>query len=83
MKYFFACSGTYIKEDSVSVGISVMPINTIESLRKLDIANFLANLWIHQEAHCLSDSLAVVYVMVTIQVQHEWSICKNGRDTNL
>lgn len=32
----------YIKEHCVSVGISVMPINTIESLWELDIAHSLS-----------------------------------------
>jgi hypothetical protein len=37
----------YIEKDSVSVGISIIPIYTIESLGKLDIAHFAADLGIH------------------------------------
>jgi len=32
---------TYIKEDNITVRISVMPVNTIKSLRELNIAYFL------------------------------------------
>lgn len=31
--------GTYIKEHSIAVGISIIPINAIKSLRKLNITN--------------------------------------------
>lgn len=75
--------GTYIKEDCVSIGISIIPINAIEPLRELNIADLFPSLWVHQETHCLSHGLAVIYVMVTIQVQHEWSIGEHSRDTNL
>lgn len=33
---------TYIKEDSVTISISIVTIYTIKSLRKLDIAEFLS-----------------------------------------
>lgn len=76
-------SVTYIKEDRVSVGITIIPINAIESLRELDIANLLSYLGVHQETHGLPRSFAVVNVVITIQVQHERSIGKHRRDTNL
>jgi hypothetical protein len=75
--------GIYIKENSVSVGVSIMCINAIKSLRKLHVANFLSNLGVHQETHSLSNGLAIIYIMVTIQVQHERSIGKHCRDPNL
>lgn len=74
---------TYIKEDCVSVGVTIIPINAIESLRELDIANLLSYLGVHQETHGLPCSFAVVNVVITIQVQHERSIGKHCRDTNL
>lgn len=42
---------TYIKEDDVSVGVSIIVIDTIESLRELNIAKLFPELRIHQEAH--------------------------------
>jgi hypothetical protein len=76
-------SSSYIKEDSVMIGISITPINTIKSLGELYIAYTLANQWIHHETHCLTDSLAVVDVMVAIQIEQEWCICQHSRDTYL
>lgn len=66
--------GPYIKEDCVSVRISIVPIDAVESLRKLDETHSFANLRVHQETHGLSDGLAVVDVVVTIQVEHKWGI---------
>lgn len=74
---------TYIKEDNIAVSISIMAINSIKPLRKLDIAELLPNLGIHQKAHSFPDSLAVVDVVITIQVQHEWCISKHCRNSNL
>ncbi len=76
-------SSSYIKEDSVMIGISIIPINTIKSLGELHIAYTLANQWIHHETHCLTDSLAVVDVMVAIQIEQEWCICQHSRHTYL
>lgn len=88
LPYKDLCNGeilavTYIKEDCVSVGISIMPINAIESLGELDITHLLSNLGIHQETHGLPRSFAVVDIVITVQVQHERSIGKHSRDTNL
>jgi len=33
---------TYIEEDNITVGVSIVPINTVESLRELYIAYFLS-----------------------------------------
>ena len=74
---------TYIKEDCVSVGVSIILINAIESLRELDIANLLSYLGVHQETHGLPCSFAVVDVVITVQVQHERSIGKHSRNANL
>lgn len=74
---------TYIEEDGVSIGISVVPVNAIKSLRELHITDLLPNLWIHQEAHGFSHSLAVVNVVITIQVEHEGRIGQNTRNANL
>lgn len=42
---------TYIEEDDVSVGVSIIAIDSIESLRELNITKLFPELWIHQEAH--------------------------------
>lgn len=59
---------TYIKEDCVSVGVSIICINAVESLRELDIADLLPSLGVHQETHGLSRSFAVVDIVITVQV---------------
>lgn len=46
-----------------------MPIDSIESLRKLNIAYFLASLRIHHETHRFPESLAVIYVVITINIE--------------
>lgn len=40
-------SVTYIEEDNVSISISIVTINTIEPLWKLNIAKLLSKLGIH------------------------------------
>ena len=75
--------GTYIKEDCVSVSISVMSVYSIKPLRELNITDFFPVLRIHQEAHGFPDSLAIVYVVITVQVQHERSIGKNTSHAHL
>lgn len=74
---------TYIEEDDVSVGVSIITINSIESLRELNITELFPELWIHQKAHRFSNGSTVVDVMITIQVEHKWSICEHCRDSNL
>lgn len=73
----------HIKENSVSVCISIIFVNTIKSLWKLNIADSLSNQWIHHETHRLSESLTVIDVVITIQVQKVWRICENSRDSDL
>jgi len=75
-------SVTYVEEDRVVIGVSVIPVDTIKSLWKLHIANSLAHGWIHQEAHSFSESLAVVDVMIAVQIEEKGSICKNSRNPN-
>lgn len=74
---------THIEEDGVSIGVSVVLVDAVESLWELNVANPLPDLRVHQEAHGLSCGPAVVYVMVTVQVQHERRVSKHGRDTDL
>lgn len=65
----------YIKEDYVTVSISIMSINAIKSLWKLHIAYSLPDQRVHHETHCFSQSFAVVDVVITIQVQKIRRIC--------
>ena len=60
-----------------------MTINTIKSLWKLNIAQLLPQVGVHQKAHSLSYCLAIIDVVITIQIQHEWCICKHSRNSNL
>jgi|APAra0007618328_1042625.scaffolds.fasta_scaffold05838_4 hypothetical protein len=38
---------TYIEEDDVSVGVSIVKIDSVESLWELDITELFTKLWIH------------------------------------
>jgi hypothetical protein len=69
---------TYIKEHSVVVGISIVAINTIKPLWKLDVAHSLAKLWIHHEAHGFSHCFAVVDVVITIEIEEIGCICEDS-----
>jgi hypothetical protein len=60
---------TYIKENRITIGISIVPINTIKSLWKLNIANIFSKVGIHHKTHSFSQGFAVVYVMITIKIQ--------------
>lgn len=62
-------AGAYIEEDGVVIRIAIIPINPIEPLRELHVTHFLPNIRIHVEAHGLPQRLAVIYVMITIQVE--------------
>lgn len=73
----------YIKEHGVSVGISVVSINAVESLGKLDVAELLSELRVHEKTHGFSHGLAVVDVVVAIEIQHERRVRKHSRDPNL
>jgi hypothetical protein len=50
---------------------SIIPVNRLKPLHKLDIANSLAYCWIHQGTHCFSKSVAVVNVMIAIQIEEK------------
>lgn len=38
---------TYIEEDDVAIGVSIVAINSVESLRELNVTELLTELWIH------------------------------------
>lgn len=38
---------SYIEEDDVSVGVSIVMIDSVESLRELNITKLFTKLWIH------------------------------------
>lgn len=73
----------YIKEDDVTIGISIVTINAVKPLWELDIAKLLTQVRIHQETHGFSDCLAIVDVVITIKIQNEGCICKDCRHSNL
>ena len=60
---------TYIEEDNIAIRVSIVPINPIESLRELNVTDFLSGLRIHHETHCFSKSFAIVDVVITVDVQ--------------
>jgi hypothetical protein len=60
------------------IGISIIAINTIKPLGKLDIAHFLAKLGIHHEAHGLSKRFAVVDIVITIKIEEIGCICEDS-----
>jgi len=60
---------TYIKENSITVGISIILINTVKPLWELDIANIFSKVWIHHKAHSFPQRFTIVYVVITIKIQ--------------
>lgn len=60
-----------------------MAIDAIKSLRKLDEAELLPYLGIHQEAHGFPHGLTVIEVMIAVEVQDERCIRKDCRNSNL
>jgi hypothetical protein len=60
-----------------------MGINAVEPLRELHIADLAADLRVHEEAHRLPDSLTVVDVVITIQIEHERRVGQYGGDADL
>lgn len=74
---------TYIKEYSVAICVSVVMINPIKPLRKLDIAYFLSRVWVHHEAHSFAECLAVVYILITIDIQYVRGIRYDCRNSHL
>ena len=73
----------HIKENSVSIGISIISVNTIKPLWELNIADSLSKQWIHHETHRLPKSLTVIDVVITIQVQQIRCICEHSRNSDL
>lgn len=67
--------GHYVEENCVTVGISIALVNAIEPLGELNVADVAADLRIHVETHCLTNSLAVVHVVITIEIEYIRSIC--------
>jgi len=65
------------------IGISIISVNAIKPLRELNITDFLPKSRIHHKTHGLAKGLAVVYIMVTIKIEHIRAIGKNCRNTNL
>ena len=74
---------SYIKENYVTIGVAITLIYAIKPLRELHIAYISTDLWVHQDAHCLSNSLAIVYIVITIKIEDVGSICENCRHSHL
>jgi hypothetical protein len=74
---------TYIKEDNIAIGISIVQINAIKSLRKLDIACLLSISGIHHETHCFFKSFAIIEIVITINIQKICTIGQDSRNSNL
>lgn len=60
---------TYVKKHGVSVGITIVLVNSIESLRELYVADGPSKIWVHEEAHGLPQGLAIVNVVITVEIQ--------------
>lgn len=75
--------GTYIEKDNVAVSISIVQVNAIETLWKLNVAGLPSISRIHHKAHGFFTSFTVVEVVITIDVQNICSISKDSGHTNL
>lgn len=38
---------TYIEEDDIAIGVPIVTVNSVKSLRELDVAELFTELWIH------------------------------------
>lgn len=77
----FSFAKITIKEDSVMVGISIRRINSFKSLWKLYVA-YPVTTTVHHKAHSFLYSLRVIDIMVTIQIEYEWSVGQYCRSSN-
>lgn len=68
----------YIKEHGIAIGVSVISINTVKSLWKLNVTHMFPKVGVHQETHGFSQCLTVVYVVITIKIQQERSISEDS-----
>lgn len=71
-----------IKKDCIVISISIISVNAIKPLRELNITDFLPKSRIHHKTHGLTKGPAVVYIMVTIKIEHIRAIGKNCGNTN-
>ena len=60
---------TYIVKHNAAITVSAVSTDPIESLRELNVTDFLSGLRIHHETHCFSKSFAIVDVVITVDVQ--------------
>ena len=74
---------TYIEEDNIAIGISIVQVNAIKSLRKLNIACLLSISRIHHETHSLLKSFAIIEIMITIDIQKICTVGQDSRNSNL
>jgi hypothetical protein len=69
---------TYVKEDNVPIGIPITTVNAIEPLWELYIADIPANSRVHHEAHCFTNSFAVVNIVITVKIKNVRGICRTA-----
>jgi hypothetical protein len=74
---------THIKEHNVPIGISITAVNAVEPLWELHVADISANSRVHHEAHCFTNSFAVVNIVITVKIKNVRSICQNSRHSDL
>jgi hypothetical protein len=60
---------TYIKENNIAIGISIVQVNAIKTLWELYIACLLSIGRVHHETHGFFKSFAVIEVVITIDIQ--------------
>ncbi|CAA7396907.1 unnamed protein product [Spirodela intermedia] len=69
MKLDYLIFITHIEEHDVAIRVSVVQVNPLESLRKLDVADFAPRNRIHHETHGFPERLAVIDIVVAVDVQ--------------
>jgi hypothetical protein len=60
---------TYIKENNIAIGISIVQVNAIKTLWELYIARLLSIGRVHHETHGFLESFTVIEVVITIDIQ--------------
>lgn len=74
---------TYIEENNIAIGVSIVQINAIKSLRKLHVACLLSISGIHHETHCFFKSFTIIEIVITIDIQNICTIGQDSRNSNL
>ena len=73
----------YIEKDNVAVSVSIVQVNAVKTLWKLNIASLPSIRRIYHETHGCFTSFTIVEVVIKIDVQNICSISEDSGQTNM